>query len=116
MFVLTFKLLFSERLPHLPLRYVHQQDWVGAQRVAEGHDPDSVADVLVGQAKHCFEQRDFQKAEAFLLRAQRPELAIKYYKVRAPSWRPSCLIPLRHPPTPQQTPSQSFRHARERDA
>ncbi|XP_031437803.1 intraflagellar transport protein 172 homolog isoform X2 [Clupea harengus] len=62
------------------LMYVHQQDWVGAQRVAEGHDPDSVADVLVGQAKHCFEQRDFQKAEAFLLRAQRPELAIKYYK------------------------------------
>ncbi|KAL2082479.1 hypothetical protein ACEWY4_022297 [Coilia grayii] len=62
------------------LMYVHQQDWTGAQRVAEAHDPDSVGDVLVGQAKTCFEQRDFQKAEAYLLRAQRPELAIKYYK------------------------------------
>uniref|UniRef100_A0A4W5KBN0 Intraflagellar transport protein 172 homolog n=1 Tax=Hucho hucho TaxID=62062 RepID=A0A4W5KBN0_9TELE len=62
------------------LMYVHNQDWVGAQRVAEANDPDSVSDVLVGQAKFCFEQKDFQKAEAFLLRAQRPELAIKYYK------------------------------------
>ena len=62
-------------------RYVHNQDWASAQRVAESHDPDSVCEVLVGQAKLCFDQKDFQKAEAFLLRAQRPELAVKYYKV-----------------------------------
>lgn len=49
--------------------------------MAEAHDPDSVADVLVDQAKFCLEQKDFQKAEAFLLRAQKPELAIKYYRV-----------------------------------
>ena len=60
---------------------MHNQNWDAAQRVAEAHDPDSVADVLVGQARFAFEQREFQKAEAFLLRAQRPELAIKYYKV-----------------------------------
>lgn len=64
-------------------RYVHNKDWANAQRVAEGHDPESVSEVLVNQAKFCFEQKDFQKAEAFLLRAQRPELAVKYYKVRA---------------------------------
>lgn len=64
-------------------RYVHNKDWASAQRVAEGHDPESVSEVLVNQAKFCFEQKDFQKAEAFLLRAQRPELAVKYYKVRA---------------------------------
>ncbi|MBN3302921.1 IF172 protein, partial [Amia calva] len=62
------------------LMYVHNQDWNGAQRVAEAHDPDSVADVLVGQAKCAFDQKEYQKAEAFLLRAQKPELAIKYYK------------------------------------
>ena len=62
-------------------RYVHNQDWDSAQRVAEEHDPDSVADVLVGQARFAFEEKEFQKAESFLLRAQRPELAIKYYKV-----------------------------------
>uniref|UniRef100_A0A3Q1FCG1 Intraflagellar transport 172 n=1 Tax=Acanthochromis polyacanthus TaxID=80966 RepID=A0A3Q1FCG1_9TELE len=60
--------------------YVHNKDWASAQRVAEGHDPESVSEVLVGQAKFCFEQKDFQKSEAFLLRAQRPELAVKYYK------------------------------------
>lgn len=64
-------------------RYVHNKDWASAQRVAEGHDPESVSEVLAGQAKFCFEQKDFQKAEAFLLRAQRPELAVKYYKVSA---------------------------------
>ena len=30
-------------------RYVHNQDWDSAQRVAEENDPDSVTDVLVGQ-------------------------------------------------------------------
>uniref|UniRef100_A0A8C2A3L6 Intraflagellar transport 172 n=1 Tax=Cyprinus carpio TaxID=7962 RepID=A0A8C2A3L6_CYPCA len=58
----------------------HITDWSNAQRVAEAHDPESVADILVSQAKFCFDQKEFQKAEAFLLRAQRPELAIKYYK------------------------------------
>lgn len=62
------------------LMYVHNKDWTNAQRVAESHDPESVSEVLVGQAKFCFEQKDFQKAEAFLLRAQRPDLAVKYYK------------------------------------
>ena len=62
-------------------RYVHNQDWDSAQRVAEEHDPDSVSDVLVGQARFAFDEKDYQKAEAFLLRAQRPELAVKHYKV-----------------------------------
>ncbi|XP_038160069.1 intraflagellar transport protein 172 homolog [Cyprinodon tularosa] len=60
--------------------YSHNKDWANAQRVAESHDPESVSEVLVDQAKFCFEQKDFQKAEAFLLRAQRPELAVKLYK------------------------------------
>ena len=62
-------------------RYVHNQDWDSAQRVAEAHDPDSVADVLVGQARFAFEEKEFAKAESYLLRAQRPELAVKFYKV-----------------------------------
>ncbi|XP_064411524.1 intraflagellar transport protein 172 homolog [Latimeria chalumnae] len=62
------------------LMYVHNQDWDAAQRVAEAHDPDSVADVLVGQARFAFEQKEYQKAEVFLLRSQRPELAVKFYK------------------------------------
>ncbi|XP_028296342.1 intraflagellar transport protein 172 homolog isoform X2 [Gouania willdenowi] len=61
--------------------YVHNKDWSNAQRVAEEHDPDSVSEVLVGQAKLCFELKDFQKAEAFLLRAHKPELAVRYYRM-----------------------------------
>lgn len=62
-------------------RHVHNKDWAGAQRVAEGYDPESVSEVLVEQARFCFQQNDFQKSEALLLRAQRPELAVQLYKV-----------------------------------
>lgn len=62
-------------------RHVHNKDWAGAQRVAEGYDPESVCDVLVEQAKFCFQQNEFQKSEALLLRAQKPELAVQFYKV-----------------------------------
>ena len=62
------------------LMFVHNQDWDSAQRVAEEHDPDSVSDVLVGQAKNAFEGKDYHKFESLLLRAQRPELAVKQYK------------------------------------
>ena len=62
------------------LMYVHNQDWDSAQQVAEQHDVDSVSDVLVGQAKVAFEGKDYGKFESLLLRAQRPELAVKQYK------------------------------------
>lgn len=52
--------------------------------MAEAHDPNSVTEVLVGQARGALEEKDFQKAEALLLRAQRPGLALSYYKVGLP--------------------------------
>ncbi|KAG1667872.1 Intraflagellar transport protein 172 [Nymphon striatum] len=62
------------------LMYVELQDWESAERVAETHDPDLVSDVFVGQAKVAFEAQDYQKAESCLLRAQKPEIAVKFYK------------------------------------
>lgn len=62
------------------LMYIHTEDWASAQRVAENHEPDAMADVLLGQAKHCFSQKDFSKAESLLLRAQRPDLTVQHYK------------------------------------
>lgn len=62
------------------LMYVHIQDWENAQRVAQNHDPDSVNEVLIGQAKLSFEEGSYQRAEAYLLRAQRADLAVKYYR------------------------------------
>ncbi|XP_063296607.1 intraflagellar transport protein 172 homolog, partial [Pelobates fuscus] len=64
------------------LMYVHNQDWDAAQRVAELHDTDGVGHVLKGQAHFAFEQKEYQKAEALLLRAQRPDIAVHYYKVK----------------------------------
>jgi len=63
------------------LRFVHAKDWDSAQRIAEQYDKESVNDILIGQARCAFETNDYQKAESFLLRAQKPEVAIKYYKV-----------------------------------
>ncbi|XP_032208956.1 intraflagellar transport protein 172 homolog isoform X2 [Mustela erminea] len=62
------------------LMFVHNQDWEAAQHVAEAHDPDAVAKALVGQARGALEEKDIQKAEGLLLRAQRPGLAFNYYK------------------------------------
>ncbi|XP_060552918.1 intraflagellar transport protein 172 homolog [Ruditapes philippinarum] len=70
----------AEKPKEAVLMYVHNQDWDSAQRVAEASDPDSVADVLVGQARFAFEEKEYAKAETYLLRAQRPELAVKYYR------------------------------------
>jgi intraflagellar transport protein 172 len=62
-------------------RYIHNQDWQNAQRVAEEHDPNSLAEVLLGQAKDVFDSKNYPHFESLLLRAQKPELIIKYYQV-----------------------------------
>ncbi len=60
--------------------YVHNQDWASAARVANEHDPESVNDVLLGQARIAFGEKDFQLAESLLLRAQRPDMAVRAYR------------------------------------
>jgi len=62
------------------LMYIHNENWDAAIRVAETYDSKSVPEVLIGQAKLTFEKKDYTKAESLLLRAQRPDLAIKFYK------------------------------------
>ena len=51
-----------------------------AQRIAQANDKALLNDVLIGQAKQAFDNDDFPKAEAHLLQAQRPDLAVKLYK------------------------------------
>uniref|UniRef100_F6S4V7 Intraflagellar transport protein 172 homolog n=1 Tax=Ornithorhynchus anatinus TaxID=9258 RepID=F6S4V7_ORNAN len=62
------------------LMFIHNQDWEAAQRVAEAHDPESISKVLVEQAQAALAEKDYQRAEGLLLRAQRPGLALTYYK------------------------------------
>ena len=37
--------------------YVHNEEWDSAQRVANNHDPDSINDVLIAQARVTFERK-----------------------------------------------------------
>lgn len=60
--------------------YVHNQDWSAAARVANEHDQESVNDVLLGQARIAFSEKDFPLAESLLLRAQRPDMAVRAYR------------------------------------
>ncbi|KAJ3290304.1 hypothetical protein HK104_006864 [Borealophlyctis nickersoniae] len=62
------------------LMYIHNEDWDAALSVAETYEPQSVGEVLIGQAKVSFDRKDYTKSESLLLRAQRPDLAIKFYK------------------------------------
>ncbi|KAJ3338041.1 hypothetical protein HDU93_010039 [Gonapodya sp. JEL0774] len=62
------------------LMHIHNEDWIAALAVAEAHDPPSVPEILIGQSKLAFDKGEYSKGESLLLRAQRPELAIKFYK------------------------------------
>ena len=63
------------------LMYVHAKDWPAAERVAAmSDDQNSLQDILIGQASQAFIAKEYQKAEAFLLRAERPEIAVDLYK------------------------------------
>ncbi|TPX67270.1 hypothetical protein SpCBS45565_g03981 [Spizellomyces sp. 'palustris'] len=62
------------------LMYIHNEDWDASLAVAEAYDQGSIPEVLIGQARVSFERKEFSKAESLLLRAQRPELAIKFYR------------------------------------
>lgn len=62
------------------LMYIHAREWEKAEHVAEMHDRDSLADVLVSQAKDAMDQGNYSVIESLLLRAQKPEILVKYYQ------------------------------------
>lgn len=60
--------------------YLHQREWDHAMRVAEQHDPGSLADIFEAQGKYQLEQKNFSAAENMFIQAKKPELAVKIYK------------------------------------
>ncbi|RKP02229.1 hypothetical protein CXG81DRAFT_25089 [Caulochytrium protostelioides] len=63
------------------LMYIHNEDWASAHRVASAHDPGSVPDILIGQARVAFTGRhDAAAAEALLLKAKAPEVMMQLYE------------------------------------
>ena len=61
--------------------YVHSEDWAAAMSVAEQYDPTSIADIIVAQAQTVARCKQFSLAESLFIKAKRPELALKMYRV-----------------------------------
>lgn len=59
--------------------FVHQKAWADACRVAEGHDPPAVSDVLCAQAADVAAAGDRSAAEELFVRAAKPEKALQVY-------------------------------------
>lgn len=57
--------------------FVHQKAWADACRVAEGHDPPAVSDVLCAQAADVAAAGDRAAAEGLFVRAAKPEKALQ---------------------------------------
>lgn len=68
-------------LNHRLCRYIHNQDWDNAERVAEQHDKSAMSEVLLSRAKIEFEAANYPRFEALMLRCHKPELIVKQYQV-----------------------------------
>ncbi|VDK57787.1 unnamed protein product [Anisakis simplex] len=62
------------------LMYINELDWDNAERLAREHCEEALSDVFVGQARTAIEQKDFSRAESYLLRANRADIILRYYK------------------------------------
>ncbi|CAN0111442.1 unnamed protein product, partial [Ectocarpus sp. 12 AP-2014] len=77
--------------------FVHQKAWADACRVAEGHDPPAVSDVLCAQAADVAAAGDRAAAEDLYVRAAKPEKALQCYE-EAGMWRDALRVCQRHLP------------------
>uniref|UniRef100_A0A914PIN1 Uncharacterized protein n=1 Tax=Panagrolaimus davidi TaxID=227884 RepID=A0A914PIN1_9BILA len=64
------------------LMYMHNQDWDAAERIAEEHCKDVLVDVYIAQARAAMESQEHGKVESYLLRANKADLIVKYYRDR----------------------------------
>ncbi|XP_037945105.1 intraflagellar transport protein 172 homolog [Teleopsis dalmanni] len=62
------------------LMHIHSGDWQAALNVAEIYLPEEVSEVLIAQANTCLETHNYSEYETLLIRAQRPDLIVAFYK------------------------------------
>ncbi len=60
--------------------HIGRGDWLGAEALAEKHDPDALNAILISRAQAAARSGDFQQFETLLLRAQQPLLLLQGYK------------------------------------
>ncbi|KAE9551982.1 hypothetical protein FO519_004806 [Halicephalobus sp. NKZ332] len=74
--------LLSGRAREAVLMYMHNQDWDSAERLAEENCKDVLEDVYIAQARSAMEKGEHEKVESYLLRANKADLIVKYYRDR----------------------------------
>ncbi|CAD7963993.1 unnamed protein product [Amoebophrya sp. A25] len=67
--------------------WTHQRDWVSAMRVAEGHDREAKAEVMVAQARDIVTdqaagEQQLRLAESLFVQGKEAELAVQMYSQR----------------------------------
>lgn len=62
------------------LMYTHSRDWRSALRIAERYLPETINEVLISQATDALESRNYSEYEALLIRAERTDIILQYYK------------------------------------
>ena len=80
--------------------YIHQHEWEHAMRIASNHDPSSMNDIYVAQAKVVLEQHpesSLGQAEELFVRGGKPELALSMYQDRG-AWSDAIRLAKRHLP------------------
>ncbi|KAJ1353159.1 Intraflagellar transport protein osm-1 [Parelaphostrongylus tenuis] len=63
--------------------YIHECDWRNAEQIAKEHAPESLPDVFIAEARKALEDGDNTRAESCLLRANRPDIILKFYQDNA---------------------------------
>lgn len=59
--------------------FIRDNDWADAERVAKDHCESLLPDVYTGQARRAIEEGDHLRAETFLLRANKPDIILRYF-------------------------------------
>uniref|UniRef100_A0A1I7TZF2 WD_REPEATS_REGION domain-containing protein n=1 Tax=Caenorhabditis tropicalis TaxID=1561998 RepID=A0A1I7TZF2_9PELO len=59
--------------------FIRDGDWAAAEKIASEHCTHRLPDVYTGQARRAIEEGDNMRAETFLLRANKPDIILKYF-------------------------------------
>lgn len=62
------------------LMHTHNQNWEAAERIANLHSTDMLVEVYISQARAALEEKNIEKAESYLLRANRADIILAYYR------------------------------------
>ncbi|KAL3102659.1 hypothetical protein niasHT_029470 [Heterodera trifolii] len=65
------------------LMHMHHGQWEAAERIAQEHSAEQLPELFVRRAKAELEEKEYAKAESFLLRANRADIILTFYRESA---------------------------------